>query len=179
MVSSGAHAWAGEKGIQFDNLSGEKVYDPRQFYGQSKLANGLFSRELARRIADTDATSNSLHPGVIKTNLIRHMPGRADDDGSWADKDIPQGAATQCYVATAPALAGVSGLYFKDCNPTDPHEQMTDDAVGRETVDGLRGADGGLPRLIGGFSWAGVSASRDGIGRSVMQPDAGRRRPRV
>lgn len=129
VVSSGAHVWAGEKGIQFDNLSGEKGYDPRQFYGQSKLANGLFSRELARRIAKTDATSNSLHPGVIKTNLIRHMAGLADDDGSWADKDIPQGAATQCYVATAPGLAGVSGLYFKDCNPSTPNDQMLDDAV--------------------------------------------------
>lgn len=129
VVSSGAHAWAGEEGIQFDNLSGEKGYDPFKNYGQSKLANGLFSRELARRIADTDATSNSLHPGVIKTNLTRHMPERANDDGSWADKNVPQGAATQCYVATAPALAGVSGLYFKDCNPATPAPTMLDDAV--------------------------------------------------
>jgi WW domain-containing oxidoreductase len=127
VVSSGAHAWAGEEGIQFDNLSGEKGYDPFKNYGQSKLANGLFSRELARRLAGSKATSNSLHPGVIKTNLTRHMPERADDDGSWADKDIPQGAATQCYVATAPALASVSGLYFKDCNPATPAATMLDD----------------------------------------------------
>ena len=126
MVSSNAHEWAGEEGIQFDNLSGEKDYHPFKFYGHSKLANGLFSRELARRIADTSATSNSLHPGVIKTNLIRHMPPE-ELQGDWTDKDIPQGTATQCYVATWPDLAGVSGLYFSDCNPATPHAQMLND----------------------------------------------------
>jgi WW domain-containing oxidoreductase len=126
MVSSNAHEWAGKEGIQFDNLSGERDYHPFKFYGHSKLANGLFSRELARRIADTSATSNSLHPGVIKTNLIRHMPPE-ELQGDWTDKDIPQGTATQCYVATWPDLAGVSGLYFSDCNPATPHAQMLDD----------------------------------------------------
>ena len=126
MVSSNAHEWAGEEGIQFDNLSGERDYHPFKFYGHSKLANGLFSRELARRIADTSATSNSLHPGVIKTNLIRHMPPE-ELQGDWTDKDSPQGTSTQCYVATWPDLAGVSGLYFSDCNPATPHAQMLDD----------------------------------------------------
>ena len=55
VVSSSAHQWAPDEGIQFDNLSGEVGYDPWRAYGQSKLANGLFSRELARRLADTDA----------------------------------------------------------------------------------------------------------------------------
>ena len=128
MVSSDAHEWAGEEGIQFDNLSGERDYHPFRFYGHSKLANGLFSRELARRIADTNATSNSLHPGVIRTNLIRHMPPE-ELQGDWTDKDIPQGTATQCYVAAYPALAGVSGLYFSDCNPATPHARMLDDEV--------------------------------------------------
>jgi NAD(P)-dependent dehydrogenase (short-subunit alcohol dehydrogenase family) len=126
MVSSDAHEWASEEGIQFDNLSGEKDYHPFKFYGHSKLANGLFSRELARRIADTKATSNSLHPGVIKTNLIRHMPPE-ELEGDWTDKDIPQGAATQCYVAAHPTMSGVSGLYFSDCNPATPNAQMLDD----------------------------------------------------
>ncbi len=130
MVSSGAHRWAGEEGIQFDNLSGEEGYDPFKAYGQSKLANGLFSRELAKRISGTKATSNSLHPGVIKTNLIRHMPAE-QREGDWADKDIPQGSATQCYVAAWPDLAGVSGLYFSDCNPATPEPTMLDDAAAK------------------------------------------------
>ena len=59
------------------NLDGSKGYDPLVAYGMSKVANGLFSRELARRLhGATNATSNSLHPGVIETNLGRHRPPR-------------------------------------------------------------------------------------------------------
>ena len=129
VVSSGAHRWAPDEGIQFDNLSGEKGYDPRQAYGQSKVANGLFSRELARRLADTNATSNSLHPGVIPTNLSRYQANREYDMSNPMFKTIPEGAATQCYLATSPDLAGVTGYYFDDCNPAVPSEQMQDDEM--------------------------------------------------
>jgi len=129
VVSSGAHRWAPEEGIQFDNLSGEKGYDPWQAYGQSKVANGLFSRELARRLADTNATSNSLHPGVIPTNLSRYQPEREYDMSNPMFKTIPEGTATQCYVATSPDIAGVTGYYFDDCNPAVPSEQMQDDEM--------------------------------------------------
>lgn len=129
VVSSGAHRWAPPEGIQFDNLSGEKGYDPRQAYGQSKVANGLFSRELARRLADTNATSNSLHPGVIPTNLSRYQPDREYDMSDPRYKTIPEGAATQCYVATSPDIAGVTGYYFDDCNPAVPSENMQDDEM--------------------------------------------------
>jgi NAD(P)-dependent dehydrogenase (short-subunit alcohol dehydrogenase family) len=129
VVSSGAHRWAPAEGIQFDNLSGDKGYDPRQAYGQSKVANGLFSRELARRLADTSATSNSLHPGVIPTNLSRYQPDREYDMSNPRFKTIPQGAATQCYVATSPILDGVTGYYFDNCNPAVPSEHMQDDQM--------------------------------------------------
>lgn len=133
VVSSGAHRWADPYGIDFDNLDGSKSYDPFAAYGQSKTANGLFSRELARRLADTGATSNSLHPGVIETNLGRHLPPRDDDDGSrrlnW--KTIPQGSATSCYVATNPGLERVTGLYFSDCNMAIPADYMQDDDMAR------------------------------------------------
>jgi NAD(P)-dependent dehydrogenase (short-subunit alcohol dehydrogenase family) len=129
VVSSGAHRWAPAEGIQFDNLSGDKGYDPRQAYGQSKVANGLFSRELARRLADTSATSNSLHPGVIPTNLSRYQPDREYDMSNPRFKTIPQGAATQCYVATSPTLDGVTGYYFDNCNPAVPSEHMQDDQM--------------------------------------------------
>ncbi len=128
VVSSGAHRWA-PQGIRFDNLDGAQDYDPREAYGVSKTANGLFSRELARRLAATRATSNSLHPGVIPTNLARHLPERNYDMSNPMFKTIPEGTATQCYVASHPELAGVSGYYFDDCNPAVPNEHMQDDAM--------------------------------------------------
>jgi WW domain-containing oxidoreductase len=100
----------------------------------SKVANGLFSRELARRLhGTTNATSNSLHPGVIETNLSRHLPPRDPDARRNIDfKTIPQGAATSCYVATYPALEGVTGFYFDDCNMAIPMPTMQDDAKARQ-----------------------------------------------
>jgi WW domain-containing oxidoreductase len=100
----------------------------------SKLANALCSRELARRISDTSATSNSVHPGVIATNLGKHMPTwqqwAAKILGPFFMKEIPEGAATTCYVATSPDLVGVRGFYFADCN-VDPGETpfMQDDEM--------------------------------------------------
>ncbi|HRI69392.1 MAG TPA: SDR family oxidoreductase [Polyangium sp.] len=120
VVSSGAHGRAPKEGIEFDNLSGERGYEPWRNYGQSKFANILFARELARKFAGTNKTANSLHPGVIQTNLGRHMGVLAG--AAWAAlnpimmKSIPQGSATQCYVATHPSLARVTGEYFVDCN---------------------------------------------------------------
>ncbi len=119
MVSSAAHKTAPLAGIRFDNLSGEKMYQGWIAYGQSKLANVLFARELARRLADTRVTANSLHPGVIKTNLSRSMEGLLSAAIGLLPgvfyKSVAQGAATTCYVATRPELAGVSGEYFSDC----------------------------------------------------------------
>ena len=130
VVSSSAHIWAPAEGIRFDNLSGEAGYDPFVAYGQSKLANGLFSRALARRLSDTRATSNSLHPGNIRTNLARYLPG-GNDDGTPGSRmqTIPQGAATSCYVAAHPALEKVTGYYFADCNMAFPSAQMQDDRL--------------------------------------------------
>ncbi|RMF97607.1 MAG: oxidoreductase, partial [Gammaproteobacteria bacterium] len=122
VVSSGqATRNAPPEGIQFDNLSGEKGYDPALAYGQSKLANILFTLELAERLKGTRATANALRPGVIPTNLGRHMPAwkpfLLKTVGRLFTKTVAQGAATTCYVATAPQLAGVSGYFFEDCNP--------------------------------------------------------------
>lgn len=138
VVSSSAHQWAPEAGIRFDNLSGEKGYDPFAAYGRSKLANGLFSRELARRLADTRGTSNSLHPGVIDTNLDRHLPPRDAEGASSRQirmKTIPQGAATTCYVATWPKLQRVTGYYFADCDIAVPDERMQDDDMAARLWD--------------------------------------------
>jgi len=136
MVSSSAHKWAPPGGIAFDNLTGEKGYDPRVFYGQSKLANALVARELARRLAGTATTANAVHPGLIITNIIRYIP-------AWQQllapllgpllrsrvKTVAQGAATSCYVAAHPAVAGISGRYFADSAVATPEQVMEDDAL--------------------------------------------------
>jgi WW domain-containing oxidoreductase len=134
-VSSLGYRWAPPTGIEFDNLSGERGYEPNKMYGQSKLANGLFARELARRFAamGSTATANSVHPGVINTNLGRHFDKWKQVAASligWTFmKSVEAGAATSCYVATHPALAQVSGRYFEDCNAVKPFGFMEDDAL--------------------------------------------------
>jgi len=121
MVSSLGHLTTVPGGINFDNLSGERGYTPFTFYGQSKLANLLMSNELSRRLGDSRATSNAIHPGIIMTPLMRNLGSfRANLTKIMSlpfSRSVQQGAATQCYVATAPALEGVSGAYFADCNP--------------------------------------------------------------
>ena len=133
VVASGAYKQAPAAGIEFDNLSGERDYDPRKAYGQSKLANYLFVRELARRLKGTRVTANGLQPGVIMTNLGRYLPWyqivAAKLIGWTFMKTVEAGAATQIYLATSPALAGVSGYFFKDCNPFLPGGNMEDDAL--------------------------------------------------
>ena len=133
VVSSGAWKQAPEAGIEFDNLSGERDYEPRKAYGQSKLANYLFVRELARRLEGTRVTANALQPGVIMTNLGRYLPwyeiAAAKLIGWTFMKSVEAGAATQVYLATAPALATTSGQFFKDCNPFRPGGNMENDEL--------------------------------------------------
>ena len=91
-------------------------------YGVSKLANVLFARELARRLPAAQ-TANTLHPGVIATNIVRSMsvPARAAFRilAPLALKTAAQGAATQSYLAASPAVASVTGAYYADCNPSE------------------------------------------------------------
>ncbi|MBL8631307.1 MAG: SDR family oxidoreductase [Rhodospirillaceae bacterium] len=134
VVSSMGYRWAPESGIEFDNLDGKRDYQPNKMYGQSKLANGLMSLELAKRLQGTTTTSNSIHPGVINTNLGRNFPWYVRVAASligWTFmKTVEEGAATQSYVATAPTLSTTSGLYFEDCNPVIPQtEAMQDKAL--------------------------------------------------
>jgi len=118
MLSSGAHRMAPPAGVELDNLSGERDYDPWKTYGQSKLANLLFARSLARKFKGSGRTANAVHPGVIDTNLGRHVVNKEAMYERYKNilKTTPQGAATQVYVATHPTLADVSGQYFSDCD---------------------------------------------------------------
>jgi NAD(P)-dependent dehydrogenase (short-subunit alcohol dehydrogenase family) len=138
VVSSGAHGTAPKVGIEFDNLSGERGYRPTRAYGQSKLANLLFAKELARRFEGSARTANAVHPGVIHTNLGRSMPRVAQAGLAIASplalKSIPQGAATQCFVATRPELAA-SGEYFADCNVARSSSLSRDPELARRLWD--------------------------------------------
>jgi NAD(P)-dependent dehydrogenase (short-subunit alcohol dehydrogenase family) len=126
VVGSIAHRQAPPGGIQFDNLSGRGW--ERQAYGHSKLANGLFSLELSKRLQGTRATSNSLHPGVVATNIMRNLSFRPGGGGLQMETPA-QGAATSCYLASNPALAEVTGLYFADCNPAEQSDYQKDPAM--------------------------------------------------
>ena len=134
MLSSAAHVQAAKGGIEFDNLDGSKGYGAWRQYGQSKFANILFAKELSHRFVGTQRTANAVHPGIIKTNLARHNQLARffyDLIGPIVLKTVPQGAATQVYVATSPALATVSGKYFVDCNIAAPRADAEDPAIAK------------------------------------------------
>ncbi len=119
VVSSRAHTMAPKEGIPFDNLSGERSYQPWVAYGVSKLANVLFARELARRLPEGQV-ANALHPGVIQTHLIRHLPWWQSTvfraAGPLFLKSIPEGAATQTWAAAHPDTSSITGEYLQDCD---------------------------------------------------------------
>jgi NAD(P)-dependent dehydrogenase (short-subunit alcohol dehydrogenase family) len=97
--------------IGFQNLQGERSYDAYDAYASSKLANLLFSVELAERLRDARITVNALHPGTIGTKLLREG---FNMDGA----DVEQGARTSTYLATSPEVEGITGGFYMDCQPT-------------------------------------------------------------
>jgi NAD(P)-dependent dehydrogenase (short-subunit alcohol dehydrogenase family) len=108
-VASAAH-W-NASAMDWSNLQGEKRYDGYDAYARSKLAVVLFTYALARRLEGTGVTANCLHPGVIRTKLLR--AGFGDYPG-----DTPEnGARTSVYLASSPEVEGISGRYFEKCKP--------------------------------------------------------------
>jgi retinol dehydrogenase-14 len=123
-VSSNAQA---QGRIDFEDLQGMKSYDGAEAYSQSKLANVLFSYELARRLQGTSVTANALHPGVVSTSF------GAEDPATVQRVFIPflrpfmktaaQGGATSIHLASAPELEQVSGRYFANSKPKKSSER--------------------------------------------------------
>lgn len=123
-TSSGGHRFSG---VVFEDIHFEKRdYDKWASYGQAKTANVLHAVEIDRRWADAGVRAFGVHPGMIMTELGRHLvkediallQARAkerDSAGISSRKTPPQGAATQCWAATAPELDGQGGLYLEDC----------------------------------------------------------------
>ncbi|KAL5551620.1 hypothetical protein UlMin_001796 [Ulmus minor] len=137
ILSSEAHRFPYREGIRFDKINDESSYSSLYAYGQSKLANVLHAKELARRLKEegVNITANSLHPGAIATNLLRHhsfFNAFFNNIGKFILKNIPQGASTECYVALHPQLKGVSGEFFQDNNINNPSSLAKDDELAKK-----------------------------------------------
>jgi NAD(P)-dependent dehydrogenase (short-subunit alcohol dehydrogenase family) len=126
-VSSGAQAMGQ---IAFDDLHGVRHYLGQRAYNQSKLANIMFTNELARRLEGAGVTANSLHPGVVRTNF-------GAEDQAWFFavmsralllllKTPAQGAQTSIYLASSPNLDGVTGQYFAKGRPKTANKDAYD-----------------------------------------------------
>lgn len=105
-------ASAAQNAIDFDDLQNEKRYSVWEVYGQSKLANILFTYELARRLEGTGVTANCLHPGVVSTNLARDLNPLFRVMARLFFTSAEKGAHNSIYVASSPEVEGKSGKYF-------------------------------------------------------------------
>ena len=129
-VSSGAQAMGR---INFDDLQGERRYAGQRAYNQSKLANVMFTYELARRLAGTGVTATVLHPGVVNTAFA------AEDSSTLFRWTLPlirplmktpaKGAATSIYLASAPEIQGVTGRYYVNRKPKTSNKSSYDTAA--------------------------------------------------
>jgi len=134
-VASTAHN-AARKGIPFDDLQSEKNYATMRVYGQSKLANILFTEELARRLEGSGVTANSLHPGTVRTGYgadgdARGLLAFGIKISSPFFLSPAKGARTSVYLASDPGVAGVSGEYFVKCKPKQPKPWARDQEAAR------------------------------------------------
>ena len=139
VVASDAHKSA-RHGLDFDDLQSEHKYRSFGVYGKTKLANILFTRELARRLEGTGVTVNSVHPGFVASRF-----GRDGDTGLVGRFVMPlmrpfalnpeQGAQTSIYLASDPAVDGITGAYWVKCAPVSPSDAAQDDAAARRLWD--------------------------------------------
>ncbi len=138
-LSSAAHKIA-TVNLEDPNFE-QREYDKWQAYGESKTANALFSVGLDRRGHSAGVRSFAVHPGVIMTELLRHLEQEDFDlltDGGKRElplKTVEQGAATSVWAATSPALADRGGLYLEDCQVAVPAEPGDDGGVESWALD--------------------------------------------
>jgi retinol dehydrogenase-14 len=132
VVSSRAHRRP-KHGLDFDDLMNVGAFDPLVVYGQSKLANIYFARELSRRLEGSGVVVHALHPGVVATEFA------GDDDarglanlyfrfGRPFLRTPAEGAETTIFLATSDAAMRSTGLYYGDSKPADPTVLAQDDA---------------------------------------------------
>ncbi|XP_023000696.1 short-chain dehydrogenase TIC 32, chloroplastic-like [Cucurbita maxima] len=136
-VSSVVHCWVKKDDLCFTHLLNPNKYNGTRAYAQSKLACILHAKEVARQLKERDAnvTINAVHPGIVKTAIIKAHRGFITDSlffmASKLLKSIPQGAATTCYVALSPQTQRKTGRYFADCNETKCSSLANDELAAR------------------------------------------------
>lgn len=116
--------------IDFGSFRGEARYDPLTAYTQSKLCNVLFSNELARRLRGSRVTSNAVHPGGIRTRIMRDAPFWMRIATRLAFKSPAKGAETPIFLASDLRLEQTSGKYFVDCTVREPAAMARDPELG-------------------------------------------------
>ncbi len=130
VVASRAHYGAS---LDFADLQMAKRYDGWTAYRRSKLCNILFTRVLARRLADRGVTANALHPGFVASRFGDNNRGLFRLGLSFAKRIIAistaEGAETPVYLAASPEVANATGLYFTRCRPVTPSRAAQDDAT--------------------------------------------------
>ncbi|XP_039597760.1 retinol dehydrogenase 12 [Polypterus senegalus] len=133
-VSSLAHVFGR---IKFHDLQSEQSYDGGLAYCQSKLANVLCTREMAKRLQGTRVTVNAVHPGSVRSELVRHstLLSLVWRLFSFFIKTPKEGAQTSIFCAVAEELDSVSGVYFSDCHPAFVAPQGRNDKTARELWD--------------------------------------------
>ena len=131
-VASEAHRMA--SGIDFEDVERKRSYQPLGAYGQAKLANILFTRELARRLEGSGVTANCLHPGFVATNFTTGtgFTFRMFQVMAKVFAITPErGAETTVYLASSPDVEGASGGYFAKSKPAKPTAAARDDEAAR------------------------------------------------
>ena len=124
--------------LDFNDLHMEKHYRARTAYGRSKLANILFTRELARGLAETGVTANCLHPGFVATGLGQRdsvIFGTVMRLAMLFAAKPEQGARTIVHLAASPDVASTTGSYFVDCHEAVPSRDARDDGAARRLWD--------------------------------------------
>ncbi|MEM1138132.1 MAG: SDR family oxidoreductase [Bacteroidota bacterium] len=125
--------------IHFEDLNLEKNYNGLKAYRQSKLANVLFTYELARRLSDSKVTVNTLHPGVVGTQIgyanNRRLPALVWWLGRHFMINDEQGAETTLYLALSEEISGVTGKYFDKCKPKRSADKSYDLALAQKLWD--------------------------------------------
>lgn len=137
-VASDAHRYK-RNGIPFDDLQTTRNYNAMKAYSLSKLANIMFTYELAKRLRHTSVTVNTLHPGFVRTGFTRNAHQVAHQVFNWISRlwaiSPEEGAQTSVYLATSDEVRGVSGTYFVKCQPTESNDASYDEKQWQQLWD--------------------------------------------